>query len=85
MVLVDKIYAVFHDLVYGLDYAVRRKSSVFDGQVHGASREVHPDTELFCSCVLSTDQVSRIFRENIVMVEHCRAAVFHQLAHACQG
>ena len=76
---------ILHDLVHGLDHAVRRQAAVLSAQVHAAPGGEHADAQFFGGGKLDAGQVSGTGRKDIVVVEAGGAAVLHQLAHTREG
>ena len=85
MVLLDDPCGVLHNLVHGLNHAVRGEAAVLHTQVHAATAAVHTDAQLVSGGKLGAQQVAGVGGENIMMVKAGGAAVLHQLAHACEG
>ena len=84
MPALDQRGAVLQNGVHALHDAVGRQAAVLHGQVHAAARGDHAHAELVGRRKLRAEQITAPGREDIVVIEAGRAAVFHQLAHAGQ-
>ena len=81
MILLDDTGGILHDLIHGLDNAVRRQAAVFFGEVHAAPGGKHPDAQFLSGGELGANQITGVGGKHIVVVKAGGAAVLHQLSH----
>ena len=77
--------AVRHDLVDGLDHAVRGQAPVLLGQVHAAPGGHKANAQTVRRLHLPGDQIPGAPGEHVVVVEAGGASVAHELPHGGQG
>ena len=71
---------ILHDLINALYDGIRWQPSILFGKIHGSSGKMHPGAEYFCCLPLCRQQVTAVFRKDIMMVKDGRTAVLHQFA-----